>query len=41
MSAEDIVRFAHDELNVGLEAGKSREYLLFQLYRLGMVEEAA
>ena len=41
MSAADILDFAARELHVWLDAAKPKAALLHDLYKLGIVEEAA
>lgn len=41
MSKEDIVDFAYRELNISLDIDKSKEWMIQQVYRLSVVEEAA
>ena len=41
MRKEDIVDFAYRELNISLDADKSKEWMTQQIYRLRIIEEAA
>lgn len=40
MSKEDIVDFAYRELNISLDTNKSKEWMVQQVYRLSIIEEA-
>ncbi len=41
MGKEDIVDFAYRELSISLDADKSKEWMIQQVYRLSIIEEAA
>lgn len=41
MGKEDIVDFAYRELNISLDPDKSKEWMIQQVYRLSVIEEAA
>ena len=40
MSKEALAAFAYRELNISLDTSKSREWMVQQVYRLSIVEEA-
>lgn len=41
MSKEEISDFAYRELNISLDPEKSKEWMVQQVYRLRIIEEAA